>query len=78
MTVIIIDLLGWIGSFLLVFAYYQNSKNAMNAQSFAYQFLNVIGSLLLIVNTFYYGAYPSGTVNIIWVFIGLRYLASSS
>jgi len=69
-----IDILGWCGSILLIIAYYQNSKNKINAQSTVYQFLNVSGSLLLIINTLYYGAYPSSVVNIIWVFIGIHYL----
>lgn len=78
MTALIIDISGWIGSLLLIYAYYSNSRNTMNAQSFTYQLLNVIGSLLLIINTVYYGAYPSAAVNIIWVFIGLHYLTANS
>lgn len=69
-----IDILGWIGSIILIVAYYQNSRNKMNAQSSIYQSLNVVGSILLIINTMYYGAYPSSLVNIIWVFIGTHYL----
>lgn len=74
MTSFIIDALGWIGSLILIIAYFQNSRNKINAQSPLYQFLNVLGSILLIVNTVYYGAYPSSVVNIVWVFIGLHYL----
>ena len=74
MTNTIIDVIGWMGGLLLVIAYFQNSRNKISAQSFSYQFLNVLGSLFLIVNTVFYGAYPSAVVNIIWVFIGIRYL----
>ena len=74
MTNLIIDILGWIGSLILIIAYIQNSRNKINAQSPIYQLLNVLGSILLIVNTVYYGAYPSSMVNIIWVFIGFHYL----
>ncbi len=74
MISITIDSLGWIGSLLLIFAYYQNSRNKISAQSVIYQLLNVVGSILLIINTLYYGAYPSSMVNIIWVFIGIHYL----
>jgi len=74
MITLIIDLCGWTGSIILILAYFQNSRNKINAQSSIYQLLNISGSLLLILNTFYYGAYPSGVVNIIWVFIGLHYL----
>ncbi len=51
-----------------------NSKGKIDAQSYIYQLLNIIGSLLLIVNTLFYGAYPSSAVNIIWVFIGIIYM----
>ena len=75
-TTLTVDIVGWIGSILLVAAYLLNSKNKINAQSFIYQFLNVMGSVLLIINTIYYGAYPSSAVNVIWVFIGGYYLVS--
>jgi len=75
---IAVDVLGWIGSILLIVAYYQNSRNKLNAQSFMYQFLNVMGSLLLGVNTLFYGAYPSSAINIIWIVIGIHYLIKNS
>ena len=62
MTNAIIDVIGWMGGLLLVIAYFQNSRNKISAQSFSYQFLNVLGSLFLIVNTVFYGAYPSAVV----------------
>lgn len=71
---IIINILGWLGSLLLIVAYYQNSKNKLSAQSSSYQLLNIIGSLFLIVNTIFYGAYPSSAANVIWVFIGIHHL----
>lgn len=74
----IIDIFGWIGSILLIVAYVQNSRNIITAQSSSYQFLNISGSILLVVNTLYYGAYPSGAVNIIWVFIGINYLIKNN
>ena len=73
-TKIIVDSLGWIGSILLIAGYWLNSRGEINAQSLIYQLLNLIGGILLIVNTVYYGAYPSSAVNIVWVFIGGFYL----
>jgi len=73
-TKITIDSIGWIGSLMLISGYWLNSKGKLNAQSLSYQLLNLIGSVLLIVNTIYYGAYPSSAVNIIWVFIGIFYI----
>ncbi len=73
-TKIIVDSLGWIGSISLITGYWLNSRGKMSAQSFTYQLLNLIGGILLIVNTVYYGAYPSSAVNVVWVFIGGFYL----
>lgn len=77
MNNLLIDVFGWIGSIFLIIAYFQNSRNKITAQSSSYQFLNVSGSILLILNTLYYGAYPSSAVNIIWVFIGFHYLVKN-
>lgn len=71
---LVIDIIGWIGSIMLIAAYFMNSMGKISAQSFWYQLLNVIGSILLVINTIYYGAYPSSAVNFIWVFIGAHYL----
>ncbi len=65
-----INIIGWIGSALLVSAYWLNSRNKINAQMFSYQFLNIVGSITLMINTLYFGAYPSSSVNIIWLIIG--------
>lgn len=72
---ILIDLTGWVGSILLIAAYWSVSKKRIAPESFIYHSLNIIGSLLLIVNTVYYGALPSAAVNVIWVFIGLFYIS---
>ena len=37
----------------------------------SYQTLNIIGALLLIINSFSFRAYPSVGVNVVWVGIGL-------
>ena len=74
MNDLIINTLGWIGSLLLVAAYWLNSKNIINAQTKTYQFLNIVGSLTLMINTFYYGAYASSLVNVVWLLMGLYHI----
>lgn len=73
MTQTLIDVLGWIGSVMLIVAYLQNSRNKLDAQSTTYQLLNAVGSALLVINSMFYGAYPSGALNVIWVLIGIHY-----
>lgn len=45
------------------------SFEKLRAERFLYQFLNAVGSFLLIVNTVYYRAYPSAFVNVVWIVI---------
>lgn len=69
-----VDLAGWLGAAILLVAYALVSFDKLRGESFRYQFLNAVGSLLLIVNTVYYRAYPSAFVNVIWIVIA--FLAS--
>ena len=39
--------------------------------SMTFQLLNLVGAIFLIVNTAYYGAYPSAFVNVVWIGIAL-------
>ena len=49
----------------------------MPGDSILYQTLNIIGAIMLITNSFYFGAYPSVGVNIAWVGIALMTLIKS-
>lgn len=66
-----VDILGWIASVLIVGSYLLNIRGKWTAQMKAYVWCNLIGGLFFIANTFYYGAYPSGVVNVIWVIIAV-------
>jgi hypothetical protein len=65
------DLAGWIGAFALLLAYAAVSFKKLRADSRWYQLLNAVGSLLLILNTFHYRAYPSTFVNVVWIAIAV-------
>jgi hypothetical protein len=64
---IFIDAIGWIGAALVLIAYGLLSIHWMEGNSFSYQALNVTGAMLLVVNSYYLGAYPSVGVNAAWV-----------
>lgn len=66
-----VDLLGWAGALLLLGAYACVSFRKMSPESGIYQLLNGLGSCFLIVNTVYYGAFPSAFVNVIWIGIAI-------
>ena len=71
MTALLADVLGWIGGVLLVIAYAMVSQKKIDSQSVKYQMLNIVGGFLLIINTVFYGAFPSAAVNVIWVVVGV-------
>lgn len=71
---LIIDIIGWIGSVEVIVAYALISSERVNGKSILYQLLNLTGAIFLIVNTIYYGAYPSTAINVVWVGIALAAL----
>lgn len=72
-----IHIIGWLGGIIVVIAYLLNTTGKLSAKDFWYQFLNLIGSIALIINTYLVGAYPSAAVNVIWVIIAVGGLIKS-
>lgn len=70
-----IDLAGWSGVLALLVAYALVSTRRLEGDSPTYQVLNAVGSLLLIVNSGYYRAFPSVGINVAWIGIALYALA---
>lgn len=66
---VVLDVLGWSGSFVVVYAFYLLNKHKLTANSLSYQWMNLVGSFFLGLNSFYYKAYPSVTINFIWILI---------
>ena len=66
---VLLNVLGWIGALLLLLAYALVSFKKLQADSQTYQWLNITASVLLLINTIYYGAYPSSFVNATWTVI---------
>ena len=73
---ILVDIVGWLGVATLLIAYVLVSTKRIEGDSAIYQVLNLVGAALLIVNSFYYGAFPSVGVNVLWVGIAIYTLAS--
>ncbi len=67
----IIDIIGWVGSALVVLAYALNMYKKLAADTLAYYLLNITGSVCLIANTMYHRAIPSTAVNVVWVLLAL-------
>lgn len=67
----LIDVGGWLGAGQLLLAYYLVSAGKVRGSSIRYQALNIVGSLLLGSNAFYYGAMPSVGIDVAWIGIGV-------
>jgi hypothetical protein len=74
---LLIGILGWVGSAAVVLAYALISTGRVEGSSVGYHLLNLVGSIFLIVNTGYYGAYPSTFVNGVWTLIAVFSLVRS-
>lgn len=68
---LLLDIAGWAGAALLLAAYWMVSTKRVAGDSGRYQSLNIVGSVLLMANTAYYGAYPSAFVNLVWLGIAV-------
>ncbi|MBN1453827.1 MAG: hypothetical protein JW963_22625 [Anaerolineales bacterium] len=68
---IFVDVLGWVGTILYLVAYALVSVKKVEGDSFLYQGLNIVAGILLVINTFYWRAYPSLGLNAAWIGIAL-------
>jgi len=71
MLEIAVEIVGWAGAALILFAYLLLSAGRLTGQSLAYQGMNVGGAAGFIVNGWWHGALPSATLNVLWLMIGL-------
>jgi hypothetical protein len=67
----LVEILGWIGSVLIVGSYALNITGRLAATNKLYVLANIVGGLFFVVNTYFHQAYPSMMVNIIWVIIAI-------
>lgn len=67
----VIDIVGWIGVVLIIGAYLLNSIGKASSTGFWYQVANVVGAIMIGVNSYVQHAYPSVSVNVVWALIGL-------
>jgi len=70
-TVITINVVGWIGMALLISAYGLVTAGRLHGPGLPFQLMNLVGGGSLMVNSAYYGAWPSAALNLVWVVIGL-------
>ena len=67
---IVVEVLGWSGALIVVCAYLLSARDVWPASSAKSAVANIAGAALLTVNASYHGAFPSATLNAVWLVIG--------
>ena len=67
---IAVEVAGWAGAALILFAYLLLSAGKLTGQSLVYQGMNVIGAAGFVINGWWHGALPSASLNVLWLLIG--------
>lgn len=75
---LLIDIIGWTGSFMVVAAYGLNSYQKIKSDSLIFLLLNFLGGLFLILYTYYIQAFASTFLNVVWVIIAIPALIKFS
>jgi hypothetical protein len=65
-----IEVAGWAGAVLILFAYLLLSAGRLTGQSLVYQGMNVVGAAGFVINGWWHGALPSAALNVLWLLIG--------
>mgnify|MGYP001566035656 CR=1 FL=1 len=58
--------IGWVGTFLIIFAYYLVSTKKVDGTNKSYQSLNLFGAICVGINVFYQQAWPAFALQIVW------------
>ncbi len=68
---LLINILGWTGSDLYLVAYALVSLKKTEGDSLLYQGMNIIAGILLVIYSFYLGAFATTGLNAVWAAIGV-------
>lgn len=63
--------LGWVGTFAYLLAYFLLSVNKINARQLIYHTLNAVGAVGLTANALHYADLPNVVVNLVWGLIAV-------
>lgn len=66
-----VEILGWIGVSLILIAYASVSLEWVTSGSFGYQFMNLIGAILILVASWFKKDYQPFALNVVWAAIAL-------
>lgn len=73
----LIQTTGWIGTILIVLAYFLVSYRKVSGTSKIYQAINLFGAIGVGINVFYQQAWPAVALQIVWGIIAIIALMKS-
>jgi hypothetical protein len=65
-----VSIAGWVAAVLILGAYGMLSFGKIQARSWIYQVMNIVGAAGFIINCAYNSAWPSVALNVAWMGIG--------
>ena len=74
---IIIQSIGWVGTILIVFAYFLVSSERLTAKDTLYQWMNLLGAISIGINVFHQQAWPAFALEIAWGIIAISSITKS-
>ncbi|MEK7125016.1 MAG: hypothetical protein AAB864_01305 [Patescibacteria group bacterium] len=74
---ILTQVLGWIGTFLVLLAYFLVSNKKLSPTSAVYQLMNLVGVIGVGANVFYQHAWPALALQTIWGLIAVAALVKN-
>ena len=67
----LIQIVGWVGIFLIVFVYFLVSYKKVDGSSKIYQAMNLSGAIGVGVNVFHQQAWPAVALQVVWGIIAI-------
>jgi len=67
---IAVEIAGWAGALLILFAYLLLSMGRLTGQSLTYQGMNIVGAAGFVINGWWHRALQSAALNVLWLLIG--------
>lgn len=68
----LMQVVGIVGAALLLLAYFNNSSKRWTPNDLAYQMANLLGAVLICINTFHFNVYGPLILNILWAVIAIN------
>jgi hypothetical protein len=66
---IAVEVAGWAGAALILLAYLMVTMGRLTGQSFAFQWMNLVGAAGFVINGWWHEALPSASLNVVWMLI---------